>query len=333
MFCHARRSESLPFVSAMRLIRNLNELREPLRSAVTIGNFDGVHLAHQALLRGVVDEGRKLGATATAVTFDPHPIRLLAPERAPKLLTPLAKKARLIERLGVELLVVIPFTRELAALSPEDFVRTFLRGQLRAVAVHVGPNFRFGHRQAGDIQLLAELAQREGFRLHVLPAVTVRGQQVSSTRIRELLASGRVHTAARLLGRPFSVSGAIVSGSGIGHRETVPTLNLAPVEEQLPQNGVYVTRTRLGSQFHESVTNVGHKPTFGEHRLTVECFLLNFRGEIHESEMEVEFLFRLRDEMKFPDATALKAQILKDARRSVQYFRLIKLFQAAGIKS
>ncbi|HEV2495814.1 MAG TPA: bifunctional riboflavin kinase/FAD synthetase [Terriglobia bacterium] len=318
----------------MRIIRNLSELGEPRQpTVVTVGNFDGVHLAHQRLFASVVQTARRLGAAATAVTFDPHPTRILAPERTPKLLTTLQQKTRLIERLGIELLVVLPFTRELSELTPLEFVRQVLVAGLHAVSVHVGQNFRFGHRQEGDVPMLADLSRKLGFQLEVLPVVEMRDERVSSSRIRQLLSEGRVGRAGRLLGRPYSVGGAIVHGSGVGKTQTVPTLNLAPVEEQLPKDGVYVTRTRLGERCHESVSNVGHKPTFGEHRLTVESFLLNFSGELHAAEMKVEFLYRLRDEVKFPDAGALKAQIQKDVRRSVKFFRLVKLLKRRETQS
>ena len=309
----------------MRVIHDLRHLVKSHRaSVVTIGNFDGVHLAHQRLLRKVVETARGSGATPVALTFEPHPIKLLAPEHAPKLLTPLDRKTRLIESLGIEVLVVLPFTKELAHLSALEFVRQILVGSLHVSSVHVGPTFRFGYRQSGDVEILAEFARQEGFRLHVVPTLEVRGERVSSTRIRELLSVGRVELAARLLGRPFSVYGLIVAGLGVGRRHTVPTLNLAPVEEQLPKIGVYVTRTRLGDALHDSVTNVGHKPTFGDHRLTVETFLLNHTGEVSSPDMEIEFLYRLRDEMKFQNPAILKEQIQEDARRSLKFFRLLR---------
>src|SRR5215831_16207605 len=273
----------------MRLIRHLDELRDlPAASSVTIGNFDGVHIAHQKLLRQVVESARAQDAAAIAVTFEPHPIKLLAPDRAPKVLTPMERKAQLIERLGVDLLVVLAFTKELAHLSPLQFVRDILTGRLRATAVLVGPNFRFGYRQSGDIEVLRAIARQEGFHVEVLPEVDLRGERVSSTRIRELLSAGQVNVASRLLGRPFSSYGPIVAGLGVGHRHTVPTLNLAPIEEQLPKMGVYVTHTRLGSTTHDSVTNVGRRPTFGNNdRLTVESYLLNFAGELEDTNMEI----------------------------------------------
>lgn len=316
----------------MEIIRKLGDLPATRPTVLTIGNFDGVHLAHQRLFRRAVEKPRPLGAVAAALTFDPHPIKVVSPERAPKLLTPLERKVQLIEKQGIELLVILPFTQAVARLSPVEFVRQIMVSGLHAVSVHVGPTFRFAYRQSGDTEVLAELARQEGFKLEVMPLLEVRGEPVSSTRIRELLALGRVGMAGRLLGRPFSVCGPIVAGLGAGRRHTVPTLNLAPVEEQLPKIGVYVTRTRLGTAWHESVSNVGHKPTFGDHRLTVETFLLNFAGEIGEADMEIEFLYRLRDEIKFQNPQMLKAQILDDARRSRKFFRLLRPIQQQRVR-
>ena len=313
----------------MRIIHNLGELRpSPSACVLTIGNFDGVHRAHRKLLDRVVEVARASGALAAAITFEPHPIKFLSPAHAPKLLTPFSRKARLIATCGIDLLVVLPFTRELAHLSPLEFVRNILVRPLHTVAVLVGPNFRFGYRQAGDVEILEALGRQEGFQVEVLPLLDVRGQSVSSTRIRELLVEGRVHVANRLLGRPFSAYGPIVAGMGVGRKHTVPTLNLAPVEEQLPKTGVYVTRTGVGGKLYDSVTNVGHKPTFGDNqRLTVETFLLDFPGgEIQEPNMEIEFLYRLRDEIKFQNPAILKVQIQEDARRSLKFFRLFRAF-------
>jgi riboflavin kinase / FMN adenylyltransferase len=311
--------------STMRVISGLQELGgNSAPSVVTIGNFDGVHLAHQSLLARVVEVARSQGQSATAITFEPHPIKILSPDHAPKLLTPLRRKIELIEKTGIDLLVVLPFTRELARQSPLEFVRHVLVNPLRASSVHVGPNFRFGYRQSGDTEILEELGHQEGFRVAVVPMLQVRGDRVSSTRIRELLTDGKVHKAARLLGRPFSARGPIVAGLGVGRKHTVPTLNLAPIEEQLPKTGVYVTHALLGGHRYDSVTNVGYKPTFGDHRLTVETFLLGFTGQIDEIEMEIEFLYRLRDEMKFQNPAILKVQIQEDARRSMKFFRLLK---------
>jgi riboflavin kinase / FMN adenylyltransferase len=227
---------------------------------------------------------------------------------------------------------VRPFTRELSAMSPAEFFDDALMRGLHASAIVVGPNFRFGHKQAGDVNTLAELGRSAGRAVEVMEALTLRGQMVSSSRIRELAELGRVHQAGRLLGRPFSVSGAIVPGLGIGRSQTVPTLNLAPFDprfpRQLPKTGVYITWTQVAGATHQSVTNVGRKPTFGEHELTVESFLLDYRGgHIDAETMEIQFLHRLRDERKFPDAAALKAQIIRDAQRSLTFFRRLRVIQ------
>jgi len=323
----------------MQLIHDISEPRQPLRAAVvTVGNFDGVHVGHQRLLRRVAERARETAMAAAVLTFDPHPTYVLAPDRAPKVLTPLPEKVTLIQATGVDVLWVRPFTLELSRMSPEEFLNDVLIQGLGARVVVVGPNFRFGHRQAGDVRFLMEFGRKHGVEVEVVDAMWVRGQMASSTRIRELAASGRVNLACRLLGRPFSVSGPIVSGSGIGRQHTVPTLNLAHVDRpingqpprQLPKTGVYVTRTRVAGSEHESVTNVGRKPTFGEHELTVEPYLLDYHGgRIEADTMEIQFLHRLRDERRFPDAASLKAQIMRDAERSLGYFRRLRLLRRA----
>jgi riboflavin kinase/FMN adenylyltransferase len=310
----------------MRVINNLHELTTPLEASVsTVGNFDGVHLAHQHLFGQVRDRARRMGVQGVAITFEPHPIKLLAPDRAPKTLTTLSRKIQWMGKLGIDVVVVLPFTRELAHLSPAEFVGQVLRGHLRSVVVIVGPNFRFGYRQAGDVKTLTELGRESGFEVEVVSYIEVRGQRVSSTRIRELLAAGKVHTAGRLLGRPFSNSGLIVPGRGVGKKQTVPTLNLAPAEEQLPANGVYVTRTRLQNAVYESVTNLGFRPTFDGQDLSVETYLLSFQGEVKDQqEVEIEYLHRLRDEIKFQNPEMLKIQIQDDVRRARKFFRLLE---------
>ncbi|MCL5006004.1 MAG: bifunctional riboflavin kinase/FAD synthetase [Acidobacteria bacterium] len=312
----------------MRVVRDLSELREPLHSsAVTIGNFDGVHLAHRALLERVVRSAREVGGKAVVVTFDPHPAKVIAPARAPATLTPLRTKIALIDKENIEFLIILRFNEELARLSPAEFVQRVLVEKLGAVVVHVGSNFRFGRHRAGNTETLLELGKQSGFRVETLPMLTIRGEQVSSSRIRQLVADGRVDIAGRMLGRPYSVAGPVVVGEGLGHKQTVPTLNLGAVEQRLPKNGVYISRTHLGENVHQSVTNVGQKPTFGPHPITVESYLLDFGGKVDASSMEIEFLYRLRDEIKFPDPKTLRRQILDDVRRSLKFFRLLKILE------
>ncbi len=307
----------------MQVIRGTTELAQPLAgSVVTIGNFDGVHLAHRELFRHVVESARRAGTPAVAMTFDPHPAAVLAPGRVPKALTPLDLKLSLIEKCGIDLVWVIPFTKSLAELSAGDFVQRFLARQLRAGEVFVGSNFRFGRNREGNVELLTRLGIENQFCVATIPLLEVRGERVSSSRIRKLVADGKVSKANRLLGRPFAVEGQIVSGEGIGRKQTVPTLNLDSVAQQLPADGVYVTRTRLGAKAWDSVANVGEKPTFGPHPRTVETYLLDFNNDVKADRMQIDFLCRLRAERTFPNAETLKVQILKDVARARKYFRL-----------
>jgi riboflavin kinase/FMN adenylyltransferase len=218
---------------------------KPAPSVVTIGAFDGIHLAHRELLRLVRERAAQKGAVSVAITFDPHPLRVLAPQKAPRLLTPHPVRLELLASSGLDRLLVLPFTRDFSLWSPEKFVEEVLAKTLRAAAVIVGDNFRFGYRAAGDVDTLAELGEQWNFATEVLPTIHIRRMPVSSSQIRLLLEEGRIERANRLLGRPFSIRHTVESGLGIGRTQTVPTLNLAPYAELLPATGVYVTETRI----------------------------------------------------------------------------------------
>ncbi len=291
------------------------------RTALTVGIFDGLHRGHQALLLGVVERARRLGLMAAAITFDPHPLQILHPEKAPKLLATLAQRLAGFEQLGLDAALVMKFDRALSHVSPEDFVRHVLVEHLRVRVVRVGENFRFGHRHAGDVSLLQKLAAELAFEVEVVPPVVIRGAEVSSTVIRHALREGRVTDAARLLGRPFTLSGEIHPGTGQGRRLVVPTLNLVPQQEVLPKTGVYITETVVRGRRHPSVTNIGHRPTFSGHHLTIESHLFEFSGEVTAGAMEVQFWKRLRDETKFKGPEALRAQIQRDLARAQAFFR------------
>lgn len=293
-------------------------------SVVTIGNFDGLHAGHRRIMRRVVEIARQHDWTPSVLTFDPHPTRVIAPARAPKLMTTVAQRESLMRAEDIENIVVLPFTADIACLTPEEFVRTILCGRLQAKAVLVGANFRFGSKQAGDVGTLAELGERYGFSTEVIPEVQRRGLTVSSSGIRRLIEEGRVGLACRLLERPYALEGDIVSGHGIGSKQTVPTLNLATSAELLPATGVYITRTfDLDDRRQwDSITNIGYRPTFDDgHRLTIETFLLSsFTGETPRR-IRLELLRRVREERKFESPEALKTQILKDVSRAQAYFR------------
>lgn len=296
-------------------------------SALTIGNFDGVHYGHRRILRRLVDVARTRGWKPSVLTFDPHPTRIVAPERSPRLMTTVERRTELMEEEGVEQALVLPFTAELARLSPEQFVREILVERLGARAVLVGDNFRFGHRHAGTVELLMELGRQFGFETEVIPGVTCRGRMVSSSGIRELVLAGQVAAAGRLLLRPYALEGDVVSGRGVGSKQTVPTLNLSTRAELIPARGVYVTCTRDldAPRRWNSITNIGYRPTFGaSDELTIETFLLEPLEGGTPRRIRVEFLRRVRDERKFDSPETLRAQILKDVGVAQRYFRRMR---------
>src|SRR5215471_11181088 len=298
-------------------------------SVLAIGNFDGIHLGHQAILKRAVDLAAKTGAVATALTFEPSPLKVLRPESAPKRISTPEQRLEWFRAVDVESAVVLPFTLELSKLTPQDFVERILVRKLQVRAVLVGENFRFGHKQAGDTTLLRMLGQKHGFEVIALAPVAAHGEIVSSTVIRREIASGEVTQAGRLLGRPFVLTGEIVSGTGSGRKFTFPTLNLKPDQELLPAPGVYVTRTLLEreSKSRRSVTNIGVRPTFGGTTLTVETHLLDFTGEIGAQRMELRFWKRLRAEKRFSGPDELRIQISRDIRSANQFFRLLRRFR------
>ena len=292
-------------------------------AAVTIGNFDGLHAGHRRIMRRVAAVARERGWKASVLTFDPHPTKVVAPERAPKLLSAPDERVALMASEGIEQVLILPFTEELSCLSPEEFAQDILSRRLDVRAVMVGENFRFGHKHAGDTHLLSELGRRYGFSVEAIPAVRMRGRMVSSSGVRGLIAEGRVELAGRMLERCYSLAGPVVRGHGIGSKQTVPTLNLAPVAELLPARGVYITRTRdtADDRSWPSLTNVGNRPTFNGDALTIETFLLEpLTGET-PADIQVDFLKRLREERKFESPDLLKAQILRDVARAKAYFR------------
>ena len=295
-------------------------------SALTIGNFDGVHAGHRRILRRVREVAEQRGWKPSVLTFNPHPTRVVAPERTPRLMTSPGRRAELMEEEGIRQVLILPFTEELAHLSAEDFVRRLLVERLGVRAVLVGDNFCFGHRQSGNTAVLAELGRRMGFETEVVHAVAWRGRVVSSSGIRRIIESGRVSLAARLLQHPYALEGEVVNGRGVGSAQTVPTLNLAPTSEEFPASGVYVTRTTDldAARAWNSVTNIGYRPTFGAGgQLSIETFLLEGLQGGAPRHIRVEFLWRVRPERKFDDAASLKAQILKDARTAQAYFRRV----------
>jgi riboflavin kinase/FMN adenylyltransferase len=299
---------------------------------VSVGNFDGVHRAHAHVLREIVARARTSGAKAVAVTFEPHPTRILRPDSDFKLLTPTAEKLRLLEGTGIDAVLLLPFGRDLSLMTPRQFAERILKKKLHAREVHEGYNFRFGHKAAGDVKMLAEFGRELGFEVVTYPEMTLRGETVSSSRIRVLIGEGRVSRARHLLARPFCILGMPGRGRGYGSKYTVPTINLARYEELVPKDGVYITCTRVGVEQFDSVTNIGNRPTFGADSFAVETHLLNFHPIALEPETQVEicFLQRLRDEIKFPSVEALREQIARDVKKARRYFHLLRVATDGG---
>ena len=296
-------------------------------SLISVGNFDGVHRAHAHVLGEIVQRAQASDAKAVAVTFEPHPARILRPDSALKLITPLPEKLRLLETTGIDAVLILPFGRDLSLMTPRQFVERILKKKLHAREVHEGYNFRFGHKAAGDVNLLAQLGQEMGFEVKFYSEEKLRGEPVSSTHIRKLLDEGRVSRARHLLARPFCILGMPGRGRGLGSKYTVPTINLARYEELVPKDGVYITWTRVGTERFDSVTNVGNRPTFGADSFAIETHLLNFHPiELTpESDVEICFLNRVRDEIKFPSVEALREQIARDVKQARRYFHLLRL--------
>jgi riboflavin kinase / FMN adenylyltransferase len=298
-------------------------------TVVTIGNFDGVHVGHQKILRDVVERAAAGGGDSrdarkqlvpAVLTFYPHPARVLRPQQAPSLLETLPQRLADFAALGISAALVLQFDAELAQASAEDFAKKYLAETMRTRVVLVGATFRFGHRQLGDVELLKELGLRWGFAVDIVTPVIEGGAVVSSTAIREAVRTGRMEDARRMLGRPFALVGEIRPGTGQGRKLVVPTLNLATEQETLPKTGVYVSETVLPGGTYRSVTNVGVRPTFDGKRLAIESHLFDFSDALTAGAMKVRFLQRLRDEQKFSGPEALREQVLKDIEQAKAIF-------------
>lgn len=310
----------------MRVVRGSAALERPPRRAVlTVGNFDGVHIGHRAILRTVTDRARTLDGEAVVYTFDPHPRKVLPGQRAPDLLTTTEQKLELLAEAQIDLVVLEPFTPEFARTPPDRFVRECIHARIAPLEVYVGYDFHFGHDREGSMRTLTELGPRLGFAVTIIPEVTIGSRDVSSTRIRELLGAGEAEEAARLLGRPHAIRGRVVRGDQRGRTLGFPTANLAPESELLPGHGVYAGTVRLldapaagtpgppaGVRF-PAVTNVGRRPTFAPDAAPLaEAHLLDFTGDLYGRRIEIAFEVRLREERRFPGPDALREQIGRD---------------------
>ncbi len=299
-------------------------------SVVAIGNFDGVHRGHRAILDDVCRRAHDAGARAVVVTFDPHPLRVLRPADAPPLITPMEQRLSLLGETGVDATLVLPFTEAFSYQSAEAFAQAVLHDALHAVAVHEGDNFRFGYRAEADVDTLRALGTQMGFSVVAHSLLHRRGLPVASSQVRSLVAEGQVERARALLGRPFRIAGTPARGRGIGTRLLVPTVNLAPYTELRPAHGVYVTQLRVVGRSFEAITNAGNRPTFGEDSYAIESHLLDYDPAVNPVEwneqtpLELCFLHRLRGEQRFPSPEALLQQIGRDIARARRYHVLVR---------
>jgi len=290
-------------------------------SVVSVGNFDGLHIGHQKIIRAVVDGARNEKAIAAIITFDPHPLKVLRPDAAPPLIMTIKQRVAGFAECGLDAALVMRFDRALADLSAEEFVKSVLVETVGAKRILVGANFRFGCQQAGDVDLLMRLGRDHGFEVEIMAAAEVGRRPVSSTEIRRAVAEGKVDEARELLGRPFTLTGTIQAGAGRGSKIVFPTLNLATEQELLPARGVYATECVVDERTFRSVTNVGVRPTFDGRGLSVESHLFDFGERMISGLLEVRFWKRLREERRFESAEALKAQIGLDILAAQDFFK------------
>lgn len=301
----------------MQVVRDLETLQDvPRRAVLTIGNFDGVHLGHREIFRRVVGKAREINGTAVVVTFEPHPLSLLAPEKAPLRLNTPEEKVRLLTASCIDLLVILKFTRQLAEMAAEDFVRDILVRKLGVKHLIIGYDYAFGHNRQGDAAFLAEKGSEYGFTLEVLEPVRAEQQAHSSTAIRKVLREGRVAEAVSILGRNFTLDGVVVHGDGRGRKLGFPTANLSTEKEILPCDGVYAVKVKWQDSYYDGVINIGHRPTFAGGDITLEIHLLDFQGDLYGERLRIYFVERLRGELKFTSVEALQDAVLKDVEHA-----------------
>ena len=301
----------------MRIIRHLSQLTPPHGgTVVTIGNFDGVHLGHREIFRRVVGTARACQAGATVITFEPHPLRLLMPAKAPLRINTPVEKVRLIRASCIDLLVILPFTRKLAALPAAEFVERILVEKLAVRHLVIGYDYAFGRNREGDAAFLGAAAQRHGFTLEVLEPLRTGEEVYSSTRIRQTLQRGDVSGVVGVLGRHFTLDGTVIAGDGRGRQLGFPTANLATRKELLPAAGVYAVKVRHGRRMYDGVVNLGQRPTFAGAVPSLEIHLLDFSGDLYGRHLRLYFIERLREERRFPSVAALQAAITLDIARA-----------------
>jgi len=309
----------------MEIIHNLNSFSSTQRTSLTIGNFDGFHKGHQLVVDKIIECSKKKLDHSVLISFNPHPLKVLNPNDAPILITPLKDKITLLRKTSLNTLVLLKFDKDLSRISPETFVKDILVKRFNVRDLFIGNNFSFGYQRSGNLTLLQKLSKSLNFSVHTLPEVLVKGCRVSSSHIRDLVQSGKITSANRFLGRPYSLNGSIISGDGLGEKHLLPTLNLKPFGELIPQTGVYITKTVFERKVWPSITNVGMRPTLAGQGLRIETHILDENIVQAPKIIKISFLYRLRDEQSFQSLSDLKKQMVKDCGRARRFFDLFNL--------
>ena len=311
----------------MKLIENLEDIAEPFEKAViTIGNFDGVHIGHQALFHEVIEKADAIGGTSVAMTFEPHPARVLKQNGHPPLITLCEQKLELMTSSGIDVVILVPFTRQFAALTAEQFVADILIRRIGMTAMVVGRDYTFGKGRKGDVALLKTFAGKLNFEVIVadwIQSVRTSDGRISSTKIRELITDGDLPQAQKMLGRHYQIRGTVAGGRDRGGRLLgFPTANINLHDELCPKMGVYAVTVECRGQHYKGVANIGYSPTFDDHQFTVEVHILDFAENIYGEKIRVNFIWRIRDEVKFSSITELSEQIEKDIRKARELLSL-----------
>jgi len=307
----------------MLLITDLRKITERFTNSVlTLGNFDGIHLGHQELVRMVIGRAREIGGQSIVVTFRPHPLKVLAPEKCPPLISIYEEKIGLFEKLGIDVLVKIPFSLQFAEMTPREFVKGVLCDTLGAKDIFVGYNYRFGKGREGTTQMLKQMGREFGFKVHEVEQISLDGEVISSTKIRQLLKDGEVEHAARFLGRPYAITGIVIKGESRGKILGFPTANIASKHSIVPANGVYAVRLLARERCHDGIVNIGVRPTFDTRSLAIEAHVFSFNEDLYGEEITLFFIRKLREERKFETVEKLIEQISKDIETAKEVLAL-----------
>lgn len=307
----------------MKIYKEIKDIKDEMkRPILTIGNFDGVHLGHQAILKKIVSRAKEAGGSSIVFTFEPHPLKVIAPDKDIRLITSCDEKTRLLEDAGVDAVICANFTREFAEQDPDEFVKNVLHEKIGVAEIYIGHDYAFGKGRKGTISHLKELGKRYGFYVGVIEPVVIDDAVVSSSRIRQMILDGNVDNAAKLLGRNYALTGIVVKGAGRGRKLGFPTANIELPSELIPKDGVYAVKVKKGDKAYDGVANIGNKPTFKNERFGVEAYLFDFNESLYNETLEIEFVKRIRNERAFKNAEELIAHMKDDVSAAKEILKL-----------